>query len=98
MIEKITKCFKQADSNLDGNIDRVQLTMLIEKLGIVDNDLIDDILNELDPNELNFITYSQFLNFSFNSNIPYDKDNNEKQWYISLAEIAENLQKKELQT
>ena len=94
MIETITKCFKQSDTNLDGSIDRIQLIMLVEKLQITDNDIIDSIVSELDPNELDFITYSQFLNFSFNSNIPFAVEGCDKPKYISLAEIAEDIYKK----
>jgi Ca2+-binding EF-hand superfamily protein len=91
MIETINQYFKQVDVNLDGSIDRMQLTQVLHKLKIDDLSIIKKVASELDPNHLNFITYNQFLNFSFNAKIPKLETDSGKLIYVSLVDIAEEF-------
>lgn len=87
MITTINKYFKEVDVSLDGSIDRSQLSILLSKLTITDESTISSITSDLDPNNLNYITYSQFLKYSFNCKIPIDQS----QDLVSLVDIAEYL-------
>ena len=92
MIQPINKNFKEIDGNLDGVINRNQLVKLIEKFYIIDEDVVDYIISQLDPNCINYITYSQFLKFSFNVQIPVNRfDESGKQMHMSLVDITDML-------
>lgn len=74
MIETINRYFKEVDTDMSGSINRDQLYSLLDKLDIEDVSTINCIVEELDPNNLDYITYSQFLKFSFDCRIPIDED------------------------
>lgn len=89
MIETLNRYFKYVDADLDGNINKMQLVEILEKLNITDEQQIDSIWNELDPYDLDFITYTQFLEFGFNAKIPKYDEKSGMMIYVSLVDIAE---------
>lgn len=94
MIDPITKNFRAVDSNLDGVIDQKQLVKLLEKFYVIDEDVVSGVIEELDPTSINYITYSQFLKFSFNSKIPINKtDSNGNRVELSLIDISDLINK-----
>lgn len=86
MIETINKYFKQVDTDMSGSINRDQLFSLLDKLEIDDENTINCIVEELDPHHLDYITYSQFLKFSFDCRIPIDEDSSNPQ-LMSLVDM-----------
>ena len=94
MIEPISQKFKEIDTNLDGIINRSQLKSLMLKFYILDDEVVDSITAELDPKAINFITYSQFLKFSFNSKIKINKfDSKGNRVKMSLVDISDMVTK-----